>query len=38
MHLKDIFSKELNVCKNFLYTAEDGKNFFAIYNIKSLYK
>ena len=30
MHLKDIFNKELNensVCKNFLHTAEDGKNY-----------
>ena len=30
MHLKDIFSKELkenSVCKNFLHTAEDGKNY-----------
>ena len=30
MHLKDIFSKELNensVCKEFLHTAEDGKNY-----------
>lgn len=30
MHLKDIFSKELNeksVCKDFLHTAEDGKNY-----------
>ena len=30
MHLKDIFSKELNensVCKKFLHTAEDGKNY-----------
>ena len=30
MHLKDIFSKELNensVCKDFLHTAEDGKKY-----------
>ena len=30
MHLKDIFNKELNensVCKYFLHTAEDGKNY-----------
>ncbi len=30
MHLKDIFNKELNensVCKDFLHTAEDGKNY-----------
>ncbi len=30
MHLKDIFSKELeedSVCKDFLHTAEDGKNY-----------
>lgn len=30
MHLKDIFSKELNeklVCKDFLHNAEDGKNY-----------
>ncbi len=30
IHLKDIFSKELNenaVCKDFLHTAEDGKNY-----------
>ena len=30
MHLKDIFNRELNensVCKNFLHTAEDGKNY-----------
>ena len=29
MHLRDILSKELDensVCKNFLHTAEDGKN------------
>ena len=30
MHLKDIFSKELKeepVCKDFLHTAEDAKNY-----------
>lgn len=30
MHLKDIFSKELkedSVCKYFLHTAKDGKNY-----------
>lgn len=30
MHLKDILNKELNensVCKDFLHTAEDGKNY-----------
>ena len=30
MYLKDIFSKELSknsVCKDFLHTAEDGKNY-----------
>ena len=40
MHLKDIFSKELNeklVCKDFLHTAEDGKNYKTkYYNLDTL--
>ena len=40
MHLKDIFSKELNeklVCKHFLHTAENGKNYKTkYYNLDTL--